>query len=152
MVWSGGQTGADRAALDIAIQFNIPHKGFCPKGRLAEDGKVPDKYELKESYSPGYEKRTELNVLYTDATVLFCFEQTPGSRLTIKYCEMYKKPYLYVNLNNFDISKIREFIKTYGWINFAGTRESKAPGIYKKVYNILKEVLEPTYINENDLD
>ena len=31
---SGGQTGADQAALDAAIKLGIPHGGWIPKGRL----------------------------------------------------------------------------------------------------------------------
>ncbi len=59
---SGGQTGADRAALDFAIAHGIPQGGWCPKGRKAEDGPIPDRYQLKETPSDNYAQRTEWNV------------------------------------------------------------------------------------------
>jgi hypothetical protein len=46
---SGGQTGADRAALDFAIEHGIPHGGWCPKGRKAEDGPIDPRYLLRET-------------------------------------------------------------------------------------------------------
>ena len=60
---SGGQTGVDRAALDVAIAIGIEHGGWCPAGRLAEDGSVPSRYELRETDSAEYPVRTELNVI-----------------------------------------------------------------------------------------
>lgn len=58
---SGGQTGADRAALDVAIPFKTPHGGWIPKGRKAEDGPLSDKYQLQEMSTGSYPKRTEPN-------------------------------------------------------------------------------------------
>jgi len=66
---SGGQTGADRAALDFAIKHKIPHGGWVPKGRLAEDGQLPKKYKLTEMPTTDYQKRTEQNVIGSDGTV-----------------------------------------------------------------------------------
>ena len=54
MIQSGGQTGADRAALDWAIENNVPHKGWCPFGRMAEDGPLSECYQLRETASPAY--------------------------------------------------------------------------------------------------
>lgn len=54
MIISGGQTGVDRAALDWAIAHHVPHGGWCPKGRLASDGRLPDHYQLLETASAGY--------------------------------------------------------------------------------------------------
>jgi hypothetical protein len=51
---SGGQTGADQAALDVAIDHNIPHGGWCPKGRLAEDGIIEHRYQLQETSTANY--------------------------------------------------------------------------------------------------
>jgi hypothetical protein len=59
---SGGQTGVDRAALDVAQELGIPCGGWCPQGRRAEDGKIPDSYPLQEASSPDYQVRTRLNV------------------------------------------------------------------------------------------
>ena len=81
---SGGQTGADRAALDWAIEYEIPHGGWCPKGRLAEDGAIPAQYRLQESQSKNYLQRTEWNVRDTDGTVIFTMEPhlSGGSKRT----------------------------------------------------------------------
>jgi hypothetical protein len=67
---SGGQTGADRAALDFALKFNIPHGGWIPKGRIAEDGPLPAKYQLQEMPTSSYPKRTEQNVIDSDGTLI----------------------------------------------------------------------------------
>ena len=68
---SGGQTGADCAALDFAIEHGIPHGGWCPGGRLAEDGPIDARYQLKETPSANYTQRTEWNVRDSDGTVVF---------------------------------------------------------------------------------
>lgn len=68
---SGGQTGADRGGLDAAIHCGIPHGGWCPKGRIAEDGVIPADYYLNEMASPEYLPRTKANVVDSDATVIF---------------------------------------------------------------------------------
>ena len=74
-IYSGGQTGADRAALDWAISENIPHGGWCPRGRKAENGRIPARYQLQETVSTGYAERTERNVMEADATVVFTLQQ-----------------------------------------------------------------------------
>lgn len=65
---SGGQTGADRAGLDAAIHCRLPHGGWCPKGRRAEDGTIPAKYQLRETPSKDYLARTEANVVDPNAS------------------------------------------------------------------------------------
>lgn len=81
---SGGQTGADRAGLDFAIEQAIPHGGWCPMGRLAEDGPIDSKYALTETPSASYPQRTEWNVRDSDATVIFTItaQLTGGSLKT----------------------------------------------------------------------
>lgn len=85
---SGGQTGVDRAALDAAILLKIPHGGWCPKGRLSEVGKIPDKYLLKETESSDYSERTKLNIHDSDGTLIFVpstpIKVTDGTLLTIQ--------------------------------------------------------------------
>jgi hypothetical protein len=68
---SGGQTGADRAALDFALKFFKPHGGWIPKGHITEDGPLPDKYQLEEMPTGSYPARTEQNVIDSDGTVIF---------------------------------------------------------------------------------
>ncbi len=83
---SGGQTGVDRAALDVAIELGIPHGGWCPKGRRAEDGRIPDRYHLTETPSSGYWPRTVLNVRDCTATLVVVdsrFPSSPGTSKTI---------------------------------------------------------------------
>src|ERR1044072_8003346 len=70
-ITSGGQTGADRAALDFALFHGIPHGGWCPRGRLAEDGTLQTHYELKETPGALYSQRTDWNVRDSDGTVIF---------------------------------------------------------------------------------
>lgn len=67
---SGGQTGVDRAALDFAIRHGYEPGGWCPRGRLAEDGVIPPVYPLRETDSADYDERTERNVLDADATLI----------------------------------------------------------------------------------
>ena len=86
---SGGQTGADRAALDWAISNDIPHGGWCPAGRLAEDGAIDSRYNLQETPKADYLQRTEWNVRDSDATVIFSIKPDlmGGSLATQKLAE-----------------------------------------------------------------
>jgi hypothetical protein len=136
-VISGGQTGVDRAGLDAASAAGIPISGYCPKGRLAEDGTIPAKYPLIEMESPESYYRTEMNVLKSDGTlILNKGEITQGTKLTFDFCVKYGKPRLIVQLDVPEIIRPEQVIR---WIegqlistlNVAGPRESKVPdGIY----------------------
>src|SRR5688572_12994856 len=80
---SGGQTGVDRGALDAAIALGIEHGGWCPRGRLAEDGQIPRRYQLTETKTSKYRERTERNVLDSDGTlILFRALLSGGTELT----------------------------------------------------------------------
>ena len=92
---SGGQTGVDRGALDAALDANVDCGGWCPSGRLAEDGEIPEKYPLEELESRSYKDRTLKNVVDSDGTVIFYFgELEGGTKLTSLFCEQQGKPYL----------------------------------------------------------
>src|SRR5262245_27188842 len=94
---SGGQTGAERAALDVAIALDIPHGGWIARGRWAEDGPLPPRYRLKETPSSIVSVRTEWNVRDADATVIFSHGKlTGGSALTRRLAREYKKPVLHL--------------------------------------------------------
>jgi len=145
---SGGQTGADIAGLDVAIKAGIPCGGWCPRGRKYEKGRIPDRYPLQETVLPDYFVRTELNVKDSDATLLFTFGvPAGGSALTVQFAGKHRKPVLHIDLS--DNAKELLSDKICDWIkennihilNIAGSRESKNPGIYKAVYNILISVL-----------
>lgn len=144
---SGGQTGADRAALDAAIQLGIPHGGWVPKGRIAEDGVIPSRYVLKEMPTDVYAARTEKNILDSDGTlILFHGQLSGGSALTKDLAEKHKRPCLSIDLNQIPAFKAAAMIST--WItlhhvktlNVAGPRASNDPDIYKKTRNILESV------------
>jgi hypothetical protein len=142
---SGGQTGADRAALDFAINYKIPHGGWVSKGRLAEDGPIPAKYKLQEMPTSSYQKRTEQNVIDSDGTVIISHGKlTGGSAYTRRMAKNHNRPYLHLDLNKSDIFQtsmlLLEWIDEYEieTLNVAGPRESKNP----KIYRLVKEVLE----------
>jgi hypothetical protein len=143
LVISGGQTGVDRAGLDAAMDAGIPIGGFCPKGRIAEDGTIPDKYPLIEMESPESVYRTEKNVIESDGTlILNKGELTQGTRLTKDFTVQYGKPSLVIQLDSAEIVKPEQVIR---WLtgqyisvlNIAGPRESKYPGIYDASYDFL---------------
>ena len=131
---SGGQTGADRAALDVAIELDIPHGGWIPKGRKTEDGVLPDKYQLKEMPTASYPKRTEKNVLDSDGSLILSHGKlTGGSALTLKTAKQHHRPRLHVDLNKtieFEAAQlIHSWIIRHGIrvLNVAGSRASKDP-------------------------
>ena len=138
---SGGQTGVDRGALEAAIALGIPHGGWCPRGRLAEDGTIPARYALQETDSPQYAVRTERNVVDSDATLIFCRgTPTGGTEWTLICAERYGRPYLVVDLNHaVDCQTLRRWLTSVRpkVLNVAGPRESQAPGIQQQVEDIL---------------
>jgi hypothetical protein len=143
---AGGQTGADRAALDVAISFGIASGGYCPFDRKAEDGRIPDSYPLKETKSPKYEKRTKLNVRSSDGTLVLNLGQLDGgTRMTVEYAEKINKPCMLVQLDDPNHSGLPEIV---AWIqqnkihtlNVAGPRESKRPGVYQQSYDFLQNL------------
>src|SRR6266478_3657728 len=91
---SGGQTGVDRAALDVALKHGIDCGGWCPAGRLDEFGRIPDRYPVKELEHGGFEDRTRANVRDSDATiVIYCGELRGGTAKTVQFCVEQKKPH-----------------------------------------------------------
>lgn len=93
VVVSGGQTGVDRAALDAALGLEIPVAGWCPHGRRAEDGRIPDEYPLTETDSWNYAVRTEWNVRDSDGTLIIALEPiSGGTKLTAKFARRHEKP------------------------------------------------------------
>jgi hypothetical protein len=143
---SGGQTGADIAALDVALQYNFPHGGWCPKGRLSLDGPIPAKYLLKETPSAGYPQRTEWNVRDSDGTVVFTFAKDPtgGSLKTIGLAKKHGKPCLHLSKGCYDAEvRLQKFVDEHKikTLNVAGSRESKDPGIYDWVKQVLADSL-----------
>ncbi len=148
---SGGQTGADRAALDFALAHGIVHGGWCPKGRAAEDGPIPARYGLTETSSAETTERTEWNVRDSDATVVFSLAPTlsGGSARTVEFCRKYGKPWLHVSRERdgeADSEKLRGFLQSVQGevLNIAGPRQSEEPGIGQFVREVLEAVISPT--------
>ena len=142
---SGGQTGVDRAALDVARELGVPSGGWCPKGRTAEDGVLAACYKMKETPTADYPLRTEWNVRDSDATlVLTRGEPTEGTAFTIELARRLRKPSVVVDLaQQTNISPLLDWISAHNiqTLNIAGPRESKCPGIYAEASKFLRHVL-----------
>jgi len=145
---SGGQTGADRAAFDFALENGIEIGGFVPKGRRAEDGKISEDYpNLIETATPNYAERTELNVQNSHATLIVSHGKlTRGSRLTKKFAQLRQKPFLHIDFLESNLEEAA--LKTRKWLdsiscrrlNIAGPRASTDPQIYEKTKRFLAEL------------
>ncbi len=145
---SGGQTGADRAGLDFAIAQRLPHGGWCPAGRVAEDGPIDWRYRLKETPSPAYAQRTEWNVRDSDGTVIFSVgpEVFGGSRLTIEFAQQHRKPWILISQarDGADAAqKLRDFLIRHkiAVLNVAGPRASSEPAVAEFVVSVLAKLL-----------
>jgi hypothetical protein len=144
---SGGQTGVDRAALDVAIKLAIPHGGWIPQGRLTENGPLPPEYRLQETLSTSYADRTEKNVLAADATLIISRGPlTGGSEYTREMAVRHNRRWLHIDLER--IAAFQAATTINDWIakqeiatlNVAGPRASKDPKIYKDTFNIMESV------------
>ncbi len=148
---SGGQTGADRAALDFAIRAGIPHEGWCPRGRLAEDGRLDSRYNLEETPSSRYDERTRWNVRDSDATLVFTIkpQATGGTGLTLAIARQLGKPHLHIARDTMDslesaATSVLEFIAEHHVVrlNVAGPRASQEPEIAAFVEKLLTNTFE----------
>jgi hypothetical protein len=143
---SGGQTGVDRAALDVAIELGIDHGGWCPAGRKAEDGQIPPHYRLTETRETDYVTRTRLNVRDSDGTLILTLGETSGGTLqTIRFANELWRPLLLVDLNKpVDSSVFHDWLSTnrIKVLNIAGPRESKSAGIQARASNCLRDLLD----------
>ena len=149
---SGGQTGVDRAALDAALDNNFLCSGFCPKGRIAEDGIIDVRYPLQEHTSANYAKRTFENVLLSDGTlIIYTQELKGGTALTVRFCEDHDKPYVLVNAQQNDVAQATKitlsFMHEYSikLLNVAGPRKSQWLDGYKFAYRCLEQIIKEVY-------
>jgi hypothetical protein len=145
---SGGQTGVDRAALDCAIAHGIPHGGWCPQGRWAEDGVIETHYELNETPDSRCPQRTEWNVRDSDGTVIITIsaELSGGSALTRQLARQHGKPCLHLSqrVDGTDApTKLREFIhrERIRVLNIAGPRLSSEPAAAGFAREMLDDLL-----------
>jgi hypothetical protein len=142
---SGGQTGADRAALDAALALGAECGGWCPAGRRAEDGPIPMRYPLRETATADYDERTRLNVLDSEATLILAFRQLRGgTALTREVAHRLGRPFLVLDPRGPDATDqvvrwLRE--QSVETLNVAGPRESEEPGMYAAALTLLTAVL-----------
>ncbi len=143
-VVSGGQTGVDRAALDAARAAGLPCGGWCPRGRLAEDGPIDPGYPLVETPGADYAQRTEWNVRDSDGTLVVSGGRpTGGTALTMTLARRHGKP-----LRVVDLSRDPSPGEVWRWIearaitvlNVAGPRESQRPGIGREAHAFLERL------------
>ncbi|GDY09806.1 MAG: hypothetical protein DWI21_12685 [Planctomycetota bacterium] len=140
-VVAGGQTGVDRAALDVALELGIPCGGWCPKGRRAEDGSVPASYPLKESPTANYAERTALNVKDSQGTLILSLGSLRGgTALTKTFAERYRRPCLVVDLRDVTTQSVHDWLEANSIrvLNIAGPRESSQPGIARQAAAFLR--------------
>ena len=148
VIVSGGQTGADQAALDAAISQGVPHSGWIPKGRLTENGPLDKKYHLQEMPTELYLERTEKNVVDSDGTLIFSFGPLTGGSLETQHCAAkHEKPWMFIDLDVVEpddaVAEIRNWTSqtSIRVLNVAGPRASKSPKIYTAVFEIVQAVL-----------
>jgi hypothetical protein len=155
---SGGQTGADRGALDLAIMLDLPYGGWIPKGRKSENGILPDKYKLKEMPTSSYSKRTEQNVLDSDGTLIVSRGRLMGgSALTKELAEKHGRPCIHVDLRTSDFLEPAKII--HSWIirngietlNVAGPRASEDPEIHEITMHLLSTIFSLDKLHYNIL-
>jgi hypothetical protein len=148
---SGAQTGVDRAALDAALECGVEAGGWCPEGRKAEDGTIPEKYPVKELPKSGYRQRTKRNVIDSDGTIIIYFDHPfpkGGTEQTIVFCIKESKPYLLIDAEEFTIERaarrIEQFIRqnTISVLNVAGPSASGVPTAYKYAKKVILSVLQ----------
>ena len=150
---SGGQSGADRAGLDFAIENGLEHGGYVPRGRKAEDGRIADRYNLVELRTSSYPARTKRNIEESDGTVIFSLERclNGGTKLTRDYANKLGKPVLHIYHGRkeqiFNLDSLRHEMQTLTdflcsnkieVLNVAGPRESKEPGVYEWTLYMLR--------------
>jgi hypothetical protein len=145
---SGGQTGADRAALDAAIKCHLSHGGWVPKGRRTENGSLPNQYQLREMPTASDTAWVEQNVVDSDGTLIIARGKlTAGCDYTREMALKHKKQLLGLDLNQINhhdaAALVVSWIQLYKIkiLNVAGPKVSEVPGIYRDVYRIIEDAL-----------
>lgn len=145
---SGGQAGVDRAALDAAIAMGMSHGGWCPRGRIAEDGPIDMRYDLQETEGAGYRQRTRLNVVESSATLIL--NEGPlsgGTALTRDFAQRFGKPHLVIQMDEEDhdlaVARVLQWLgeSGSGVLNVGGPGERKRPGIHGRALVLLLAIL-----------
>ncbi len=151
---SGGQTGVDRAALDAALSANVSCGGWCPPGRTAEDGAIPDRYPLVEIEKGGYRQRTLRNVKDSDGTLIIYFgELAGGTALTVDFCIKNNKPFKLIDGNEITEGRASELLNefigahTIQKLNVAGPRASGHEMAYDYTLSVISTYLRRNHAN-----
>lgn len=145
---SGGQSGVDRAALDVGLLLGLAVAGWCPRGRRAEDGPIPDRYPLQETPTVDYPQRTAWNVRDSDGTLILARGRGPvkgGTALTQRLAREQGRPCLVADVNTrWDLERVLLWLKAHDIraLNVAGPRESEHPGIHAQTVAFLTDLLE----------
>ena len=141
---SGGQTGVDRAALDLALELGIPCGGWCPRGRRAADGPLPARYPLRETLSADYSERTRLNVRDSDGTLILCAGPlSGGTAYTADFAARLGRPLRIVDpRQRAELLSVRQWLRdeSVSRLNLAGPREQEQPGIYRLAHRWLSDL------------
>ena len=149
---SGGQTGVDRAALDAALAHDVPVGGWCPRGRRAEDGRIPDRYPLRETPSTAYEQRTAWNVRDSDGTLIVTDGTLEGgTALTMTEAKQQGRPVLHARTADpVPVPMIRAWGEDHDVrvLNVAGPRASEVDGIYDAARALLEAFLRSLAVEE----
>lgn len=142
---SGGQTGVDRAALDVAMDLGIACGGWCPEGRNADDGPIPDRYPLQETEGMDHTVRTEHNVRDSDGTLMFYRgELQGGTAYAVLMAHQLKRPVMAVNVDTPPATKeILDWIDRHSLetVHVGGQREATSPGIYERARRLIREIV-----------
>jgi hypothetical protein len=145
---SGGQTGVDRAALDAALETGTDCGGWCPEGRLAEDGTIPLHYPVTELIGAGYPERTLQNVIDSDGTAIICFgSPTGGTEKTLRLCRELKKPFILIDAAELTPARAAQrmlaFVGDHSItvLNVAGSRASEEASAYSYAYQAVMRFL-----------
>ena len=145
---SGGQTGVDRGALDAALVLGHACGGWCPEGRLAEDGPIPARYPLQELPGGGYRARTRRNVRDSDATLIVTFgAPSGGTAATLVDCNALGRPALVIDADTLDVATATERVRLFlarhdvGVLNVAGPRARGHAGVYRYARELVERVL-----------
>jgi Circularly permutated YpsA SLOG family len=146
---SGGQTGVDRAALDVALKHGIESGGWCPTGRLDEIGRIPDRYPVEELEDGGFIERTLQNIKDSDGTVIiYPGKLSGGTEQTLHFCVEQRRPHELIDASNVSTQKAAQLIADFvrenkiDILNVAGPRASEWPEGYDYAYRTLDSFLD----------
>ncbi len=145
---SGAQTGVDRAALDVAMQLGFECGGWCPAGRLDEQGVIPARYPVTELEKGGFLKRTVQNLLDADGTMILYFGYLEGgTENTVFHCIKNRRPYCLVQASEVRPQRAAELAHAFvtgrkiAKLNVAGPRASKCPEAYDYTVALMRSLL-----------